>query len=383
MRILYVTDGLGGGGKERQIFEIISGLIERGFVPPENLRVLCLNREAFYGHKLEKLGVRIESLHEAPRLGLGRPLGYFRMWRSFRPEIIHSFTVIGTFFSVWPRLLRFSRLIDGSIRSAPVPESRPFKIRALNRFNYRFADAIVANSRAGLASFRPPPGKSLVVHNGFNFLRMARLSPRDELKKRLGITGQKVIGMVANFFPGKDYGTFLQAAQSLLEKRHDLIFLTIGYGDLLEQNRKSILPRHRDHILFLGQQENVESWVSTFDVAVLTTKTEGISNSILEYMALGKPVIATDCAGNREVIENGVSGVLVRPGDPEELALEIGLLLQDEERMAGLGRAAALRIQSDFSQDRMISAYCQLYAKVGKAVLFMKKEAKGNSDPLV
>ena len=355
---------MGGGGTERQILEIISGLINRGFLPPESVRVLCLNREAFYSRKLEELGVRVESLHRAPKLGPGRPLGFCRIWRSFRPEIVHSFTVIGTFFSVWPRLVHPSRLIDGSIRSAPAPESLSFKIRALNRFNYRFADAVIANSKAGLAAFRPPPQKSMVIHNGFNFGRIARLSPRDALKKELGITGKKVIGMVANFFPGKDYGTFLQAAQSLLEQRKDLIFLAIGCGDLLERSRSSIRPRHRDRVLFLGQREDVESWVNLFDIAILTTKSEGISNSILEYMALGKPVIATDCAGNREIIENGVSGLLIRPADPEELAVKISLLLQDEGSMNRMGQAGALRIQKEFDLDKMISAYCRLYAKL-------------------
>jgi glycosyltransferase involved in cell wall biosynthesis len=367
MNILYVTDGLGGGGKERQIVEIITGLIACEFVRPDNLRVLCLNGETFYSGLLEKQGVRIETLCGGPKIGFGRLLRFEQVRRSFHPAIIHSFSVIGTLFSVWPKLIHSSRLIDGSIRSAPAPQAVPRKIRAINRFNYLFADAVVANSRSGLLSFQPPRQKSMVIHNGFNFERIAHLVPREKLKTDLGIKAEKVIGMVANFFPAKDYDTFLLAAQSLLEERNDLVFLTIGYGSLLEPSQRSVPHRYRDRIRFLGQREDVESLVNLFDLAVLTTRGEGISNSIMEYMALGKPVIATDCDGNREVIEDGVSGFLIRPADVRGLAAKISLLLQDEGLKTRMGQAGALRIQKGFSLEKMISTYCRLYAKLGKA----------------
>jgi glycosyltransferase involved in cell wall biosynthesis len=111
----------------------------------------------------------------------------------------------------------------------------------------------------------------------------------------------------------------------------------------------------------------VVSLVNLFDIAVLTTRGEGISNSIMEYMALGKPVIATDCAGNREIIEDGVSGFLIRPADVRGLAAKINHLLQDEGKRSRMGQAGALRIQKDFSLEKMISTYCRLYAKLGKA----------------
>jgi glycosyltransferase involved in cell wall biosynthesis len=101
----------------------------------------------------------------------------------------------------------------------------------------------------------------------------------------------------------------------------------------------------------------------------------------MEYMALTKPVIATDCPGTREIIEDGVSGLLIRPADAEELAAKINLLLQDEEKRNQMGRAGTVRIKKDFNLDKMISAYYRLYTKLGRTAFIPEdRESKAPTD---
>lgn len=151
------------------------------------------------------------------------------------------------------------------------------------------------------------------------------LQKKSEVRKKFNLFKEKVVGMVATFSDFKDYETFISAARMTLQKRNDVTFLAIGDGKNLEMCRKMARGSLSDKIIFLGRQRDVESIVNIFDVGVLLTNikthVEGISNSIMEYMALGKPVVATNGGGTPELVIDGETGYLI-PQKSEESLIE-------------------------------------------------------------
>jgi glycosyltransferase involved in cell wall biosynthesis len=185
-----------------------------------------------------------------------------------------------------------------------------------------------------------------------------------ESRKLLGISSPLVVGMVASFWQQKDYPTFFAAAQILLRKRSDLTFLAVGTGTDSRKAMDYIDSELLANFRLMGKQSNVETIISTMDVCVLATFTEGTSNAILEYMAMGKPVVATAGGGTTEIIDDGVNGFLVLPSDPEILATKIQLLLDDTALRRIMGQAGLIRIKEAFSIDRMVDDYLSLYRRV-------------------
>jgi glycosyltransferase involved in cell wall biosynthesis len=134
-------------------------------------------------------------------------------------------------------------------------------------------------------------------------------------------------------------------------------------------SKKLIHDEFAGHFKLLGRRSGIESLISIMDVCVLSTFTEGISNSILEYMAAGKPVVATDGGGTSEIVKEGETGFLVHAAKPAELAEKIEQLLNNEELRAKMGESGKERIKKKFSIDSMIDKYIFQYTKLVKKKL--------------
>jgi glycosyltransferase involved in cell wall biosynthesis len=260
------------------------------------------------------------------------------------------------------------KLLNANIADAPKDmnlfDERYFRAK----LTFGFSDAIVGNSQAGLEAYRAPGIKSHCVYNGFDFDRISHLEDTETVRQGLGIDSGKLIGMVGAFFDRKDYDTFIRGACLLLRDRKDLHFLAIGDGPNLA-HCQSIVPEHfRAHIHFPGMLHRVESVINLFDVGVLCTNAsvhgEGISNSILEYMVLGKPVVATLGGGTSEIVIDGETGWLVPPADPEALAGKIADLLDHPDKALGMGNKGRERIYSQFSIHKMEQTYLGLYSQL-------------------
>jgi glycosyltransferase involved in cell wall biosynthesis len=159
-----------------------------------------------------------------------------------------------------------------------------------------------------------------------------------------------------------DPETFLAAAARVLKKRNDVSFLWIGGGPLLEPLRARVRESGReDRIRFLGHQDDVLGLLNALDIFVLSSVSEGLSYSILEAMACGLPVVATDVGGNWELIRDGRGGCLVPPRNPQMLADELLKLISDRELREELGRRARRTAEKEFSLRKMIGRYQQMY----------------------
>jgi glycosyltransferase involved in cell wall biosynthesis len=159
----------------------------------------------------------------------------------------------------------------------------------------------------------------------------------------------------------KDYSTFIKAGNKVLAERNDVTFVIVGDGEDRGEIQLSIKSDYQEKFVFTGQRSDVESIVNIFDVAVLATFTEGISNSIMEYMALSKPVIATNGGGTEELVVDGETGVLVSVGNEEELSKKIIQLLNNPELGHQMGVNGGKRLIKEFSFEKMINNYINTY----------------------
>ena len=385
MRVLYCIDALRPGGKERQLVELIKGLVRRGDV---ECRVVCVDREGkLYIDLLKDLGVPVTTGLRQARWDITAFYALYSLVRKYRPDVIHTYDWMSSFYVLPLAKLMGLPLINGSIRNSfPAKGLRSrFQQVLLNAADYR-----VANSYAGLESrgLSEQDARSLVIHNGFDFSRLdpvKRPPARGDEKERTPASARppenrkKVIGMVARFAPTKDQATLIAAAKKLSSRRNDVEFVLVGDGKRLEACRQ--MAGGVESIRFLGQRQDVEQIVSGFDVGVLSTRHhEGISNAIMEYMALGKPVIATDAGGNRELVRDGETGFIVPPGDARAITAKIEYLLTYPNTAVRMGEAGEARLRSEFSLAGMVDKTFQVYQSALADSRYQREEAAHSPD---
>ena len=349
-------EALGVGGKERQAVELIKGLAARSDV---ECRVVCLAPHDFYLDRLVGPGTAVDFVTRRVRWDASLFYRLFQIVRQFRPDLIHTNGLMSSFYSIPLARLMSTPLINGSIRNAFSGGGVRWR---LERMLARMSDYRVANSYAGLQSrgLAEAEARNVVIYNGFDFSRVAGIETTQEWTRGSEWHDRvKIIGMVAEFNRFKDYPTFIQMARILSARRRDVAFLAVGGGTTLQASKE--LAAGLPTMTFLGEQKNIEPIVGTFDVGVLSTFTEGISNSIMEYMALGKPVVATDGGGTRELVVEGHTGFLVPPRDPNTLAARVEYLLDNPDIARGMGEAGEARLRRTFSLSRMIEETIRLY----------------------
>jgi glycosyltransferase involved in cell wall biosynthesis len=169
--------------------------------------------------------------------------------------------------------------------------------------------------------------------------------------------------MVAGFRYHKDYDSLIEAALSILVWRDDVTFVCVGDGPEFERVKRRAGGNNK--IIFTGRRNDVESLVDLFDIGILLTDLdkhgEGISNSIMEYMALRKPVIATDGGGTKELVTEGETGFLIPQKSPSLLAEKIDELLNDDKLRELMGAKGEQKIREEFSIAKMIRGHVSLY----------------------
>jgi glycosyltransferase involved in cell wall biosynthesis len=188
------------------------------------------------------------------------------------------------------------------------------------------------------------------------------------LRRQLGIEdNMRIVGTVANVRGSKGYEYYLHAARIVLDRFPNTLF--VAAGDIDPALGSSLQDLHRRLNLgygfrFLGFREDVPGILKDLDVFVLSSTSEGLPLVTLEAMASGKPIVVTRCGGPQEVVENGVNGFVVNPGDSNALAFAIGELLEKPERAQSFGRQARIKAESEFSIEAMVGHYEDLYLRM-------------------
>ena len=359
-RVAFVVPTMSVGGTEVQVLRLIKGLRD-----DFEVTLICMREGGALIGDARRAGAYVRMLY-------GRGGWDFRVeWKlrrvlySHTPHIIHSF-LFG--FDLWAnRAARHAGIpvIVSSRRELATWKKRRHLM--MQRWANRHVDTIVANSAAA-ADFAAkqegmPRDRYQVIHNGIPAEDYVSRIDNRQLRKRYRIApGMKVIGMVANFSPVKDHALFVKMAELLLKKDKDLRFIFVGTGPLLEQVHNMIEKRgirtHFDRIITVSEMADV---LAVFDVAVLCSKVEGFPNAIMEAMAAGRPVVAADVGGIRELVRDGETGRLIASRDPHDWAAAVSGLLENPGEAAAMALRASEWVRREFSVERMVQNYRDLY----------------------
>ncbi len=366
LRVLHVVSRLGMGGTEHGVLKIINGLGHDEFE-----HQICAVRgidESFV--RRMNIDITMSAVGSASP-GFQFPLfRLLRVIKRFRPHIVHTRN-FGALEAIPAARIAGVPVAIHSEHGYEIEILRglPLRRRVACFAFYRLADQVFTVTR-DLRDFHSKQSwlssqQIRVIYNGVN---TDQFRPRPEiaatLKSNLGIpAGRIVIGSVGRIVPIKDHKTLLQAAEILVGKGKDVHVLIAGSGGELPklQALASASPELAGRATFLGSSDRVPDVLNSMDVFVLPSISEGMSNTILEAMSAGLPLVVTRAGGNPELVEDGREGCLFNPREVHSLATMLSRLIDDAGLRCDYGRSARQRAVEHFSLTTMAQHYRDLY----------------------
>jgi glycosyltransferase involved in cell wall biosynthesis len=361
LRVCLLIGQLGVGGTEKQVVLLADGLRRRDV----DVTVVVLATKGPREAELRDAGVPVVYLGLVPVPGwralVQLASAVVRLTRYFlgaRPHVVHAFLfhsyVLG---APAARLAGVPVMIAGRRSLDDFKRGKRRMLLAESIAN-RMTHLLVANAYAVADCVRTgervPSRKVRVIYNGLPAEAFTHAEPI-----RLN-TGQPVVLCVANLKPGKGHNYLLEAGQLLRQRRMPctLVFAGGGSEHAALAHRAAEL---RLDVRLLGVRRDIDRLLARADVVVLPSTSEGMSNAVMEAMAVGRPVVATAVGGTPELLGEG-RGILVPPGDAHELADAVAAVLTDPERAREMGRAARQWSRIHLHCDTMVQQHLDLYA---------------------
>jgi len=368
-RVAFTIGSLGIGGAERHVVELANHLARRGFAA----HVICFRSGGPFEGQLDR---RVETLVLNKRAG-NDPLLVARLARVLRSrgvQILHSLN--------WGTYLE--SVLAAKVSGVPV---RIHAQRGMERGNFegisnfrrrarylsmRFGANAVARiitvsqeiRRWVVEEWKAPPEKVLLIPNGVPLPTWtARPEERARLRRELGLGEESLLVLaVGRLSPVKNYPLLLRAAAELARMAPLARVLIARDGPerpALEEMRREL--RLEERVFFLGWRRDVRELLSMVDLYVLSSRSEGSPQALLEAMAAGLPTVATAVGGCEEIVVHGRTGLLVPPDDAHGLALALASLLDDRRGRRAMGEESRSRVRSRYSSSAMLDTYESLY----------------------
>lgn len=371
--VLQLIDSFHQGGSERQAVQLARLLVES---KRYEVRIACLNRQGALLDEALRLG--LPEIPEYPltsfydRNALSQLRRFSAYLREQRIEVVHTHDFYTNVFGITA-----ARLARVPVRIASRRETGGMRSRAqqtAERTSYRLAHSIVANAEAVRRQLIAEGVRSEKISVIYNGLDLERLTPKTPQPRADALAAfnlpreehRRFVTIVANLrHDVKDHPTFLRAAKLVREAHPEAAFVIAGEGELLAQLRAlaAQLEIERD-VFFIGRCVAVAELLAVSDVCVLSSRAEGFSNAILEYMAAARPVVATDVGGASEAIVEGETGYLVAAGDAQAMAARIIKLLEEPEQASLMGQRGRLRVEQKFSCAAQLESTVNLYERL-------------------
>lgn len=356
-----MIDNLAVAGTELQLLKLIDGLDRSKAVP----HLCLLDGASDLSRSLEpedcpviRLGIR--SLHHPS--SLMRALKFARFLRQQRIDIVQTYFPDSTYFGVFvARMARVRRVVR-------TRRDLGYWLRPIDRWAGwscgRLADLTItpceACREAIIEQESVSPESVVVIENGLDLSSLTKIP----LPASTPEAAPRRVGLVANLRPVKGPDIFVRAAGLIAKRYPDVEFQMAGTGDAHSVLRLAEECGIRNRLELLGRVTNVPKFLAGLDVAVLASRSEGLSNALLEYMAAARPIVATAVGGNKELVQDDREGLLVSPESPDALAAAVARLLDNPDQARRFGIAARNRVVGNNSLEAMISKHEALYAKL-------------------
>ena len=351
------------GGAEKVLLTLLKRLDRERFEP-----VVCVMGGGPLVHEVRAIGFETVTMpYVEGKKNFRFLLDLIKVTRKLKPDIIQS--------HLWLTNLYASAC--GAVLHVPVvatfhsnnPIETKYEMLSLKLIHLLSTRVItVSEPQIRHYGFSPGSAKVAVIMNGTELAdgNGNKCAPAEETRVRLGLKeSDRVLICVANLRPVKGHVYLLRAMESLARRHGNVRLLMLGEGEL----REELTARVREyglenHVSFLGYRDDVRDLLCLADIFVCPSLSEATSLAILEAMAAGKPVVATNVGGNSALVDDGVTGFLVPPGNADALGERISLLLSDRELADRLGREARAKAEKRFTVDTMIKAYDDLYERL-------------------
>ena len=384
--IFFVVSSLNVGGAEKILCDLAFGLRVKGYNPV----IVCLKNPGFWGSHLVQNQVTFYDLGLKNRWDLMNISKLWHLIKRHKPRVICSLDHRDAIF--WSRLLSafFQHphlLWQHSLRIAGAEAQNRRLLEIMIKATTPLSKRIIACSNAVkhvLVSQGIAEKKIQVIPNGVFVADQPEPhlhSMKRYWKQQFNIPqAHKIVGMVAALRPAKAHEVFLNAARAILDQRPSTSFLAVGEG----YRRDELVSRAaslgiENQVIFPGNITPAADVMRVFDVGVLSSNHEAMPMVILEYMAIGLPVVSTESGGPSEIIKHGQTGFLVPVKDAQSMADSVLRLLNDNDLAFQMGATGRLHVQTHFSLERMVQRYIQLFETLDKCSLTDKKSFHWNN----
>ena len=359
--MIHLVEELTIGGLEKILTTIVLNLNKKKY----NVSVWCLREGGFFADKLVKEGIDVKIL----RISTSRnPLSIYKLYRLLKS---HKFDIIHTHAYSAGTIGRVSAFLAG----VTIVISHNHSVYTYYNKYYHFVewllsfitDRVICISdkiNVFAREIQRISAKELItIHNGIDDVCAVTGKRSSGLKKELGIPiKHSVVGTIAHLEEHKGLKYLLKAASLLLASRSDISFLFVGEGTLKGELKKLCVDlKIEKDVIFAGERSDIPGLLFSIDIFVLPSLREGLPLAILEAMACGKPVIATNVGGIPEVLKHGENGILVSPKDPEALYRAMNELLDNRKKREKMGRKGKRVCDESFRAKIMVENIEGLY----------------------
>lgn len=373
-RVLFVLGTLTTGGTETQLVLLATGLKQRGWA----VDVFPLEKIGALVEPLERAGVRVldggyrhahgTRISRLLRLAACEARLAWHVVRT-RPAVLHGFLPLTNFMSAVTGRLAFAPLIVTSKRALGRHQDHHPAWKRFDRIANGLSDIVTANSNAVATDTNARDGYDLnrivVIPNGVDFGRLDQVDRhRAAARAQLGLSPADIaISMVANLIPYKGHRELLQAFARIASDDPGLKLFLIGRDDGIGASLSDAAGKLgiADRVRLMGPRSDVPELLAAMDLGVLASHEEGFSNALLEKLAVGLPVVATDVGGNPEALRDMPDCILVKPEDATDLARGLAEAIA---RLSRAGEGSEIRrrlVRERYSVDAMVGAYERLY----------------------
>lgn len=368
--VLHFSNSTLWGGVEEHVCGLLSNFSERAF----RAHLVCdpTMYERFRAHIPQ--AVEVTPLELSSPMHVAAALKFCRLLMKGKFQIVHSHMFWSSVFaSPVARACRVPVVVETlhGTEAWRTGWKASFVVdRAATRFVSHYVAVCESDAQFLKNKKKVAADKITIIHNGIDVRRFAAPSTtRKAMREALGFSETDcVLIMVARFHPGKGHRVVLEAMRRLLPLHPQLKLICLGEGAAEAKLRSECEASGLMHnVRFLGYQPNVPEWLAAADVNVLPSFYEGLPLTVLEAMAAGLPTVASKVGGIPEAIEDGVSGFLVPPGDPEKLARAISILAGDAAVRNRMGNAARTRAARSFVLDQQVISTEKMYLELCQA----------------
>jgi sugar transferase (PEP-CTERM/EpsH1 system associated) len=357
LHICHVVLSLRSGGLENGVVNVVNGLDPARF----RSSVCCLQQRGEFARRLRG-SVAVIEMGLKPGKDLRLPFRLAKVFRALQVDIVHTRNPEPFFYGAVAARLAGVPVVIHSEHGRIFPE-KPLRVR-VQRWLLRGTSAAFAVSEALrqelIREIGVKPATFEVVHNGVD---LDRFRPCRGTAGRC-VPGAVVVGSVGRLVPVKNYPLLIRAMAQLPRESSAPLLLV---GDGPERAALEDLARRlnlTERVRFAGHRDDIPEALQEMDIFVLPSTSEGMSNTLLEAMAAGVTVLASDVGGNGEIVENGVSGLLFPSGDVDCATEKLRLLIADAQTRRRLARAGEARVRAEFSVEGMLHRYEELYWRV-------------------